>query len=187
MLTHKGTTELRTERVVLRRFTLDDASDVFENWANDDEVTKYLTWPTHSDSSITKLVLQDWISKYENPNFYNWAIELKEEKKVIGNISVVDLYEEADYASLGWCMGRAWWGKAIMPEAARAVLKYLFEECNFNRIDAEHDIANPKSGRVMQKIGMTYEGIKRQGGRNNQGIVDLAVYSVLRKEYERRI
>ena len=127
--------------------------------------------------------MSDWISKYKNENFYNWAIYLKAENKVIGNISVVDLYEEAEYATLGWCMGRFWWGKGIMPEAATAVLKYLFTECNFNRIDAEHDVANPKSGRVMQKIGMTFEGIKRQGGRNNQGIVDLKVYSILKNEY----
>ena len=182
MLTHKGTVELETERLILRRFRIEDYKDVFENWANDDEVTKYLTWPTHTDTSTTKLVLNDWISKYENSNFYNWAIEFKEEKAVIGNISVVDLYEEADYATLGYCMGHRWWGKEIMPEAARAVMKYLFTECNFNRLDAEHDVNNPKSGRVMQKIGMTFEGIKRGGGRNNQGIADMAVYAILRKE-----
>ena len=73
-----------------------------------------------------------------------------------------------------------------MPEAARAVLQYLFEEVGFNRIAAKHDKENTKSGRVMQKIGMTREGTLRASGKNNQGVVDEVYYSILKEEYEKK-
>ena len=74
-----------------------------------------------------------------------------------------------------------------MPEAAGTVLKFLFTETGFNRIAATHAGENPKSGRVMQKIGMQYEGTLRQAGRCNWGIVDEVWYSILKDEYMRRL
>ena len=70
-----------------------------------------------------------------------------------------------------------------MPEAGKEVVRYLFEEVGFNRIAATHAKNNPKSGRVMQKIGMTYEGILRKAGFCNQGVIDEVWYSILRDEY----
>ena len=58
---HIGTKNIETERLILRRFTLDDADAMYRNWASDDEVTKYLTWPAHSSVDITKMVLADWV------------------------------------------------------------------------------------------------------------------------------
>ena len=106
-----GTKRLETDRLVLRRFILEDAKDMFENWASDDEVTKFLTWPTHSSIEVTKHILEGWVSRYENEDFYNWAIELKESGKVIGNISVVELKERTECAEIGYCMSRSLWGK----------------------------------------------------------------------------
>ena len=183
MLSHNGTKTLETGRLVLRQFRVDDYMDMFKNWASEDAVTKYLTWPTHTNPDDTKMVLTDWSGKYCAKDFYNWAIELKSERSVIGNISVVLYREETMSANLGWCIGTRWWGKEIMPEAGRAVLKYLFEDVGFNRIAADHDKDNPKSGRVMQKIGMSYEGTLRRAGFNNQGIIDEVWYSILKDEW----
>ncbi len=184
MLNHQGTKKLETERLILRRFKIEDYVEMYNNWACEDAVTKFLTWQTHTNQDVTKSVLADWIPKYENKDFYNWAIELKEENRLIGNISVVSLREETLSAILGYCMGSKWWGKEIMPEAGKAVLKYLFEEVGFNRIAANHDKNNPKSGRVMQKIGMTYEGTLRSAGFCNQGIIDDVRYSILKSEWD---
>lgn len=182
-MNHQGTVTLETERLILRRFVIEDADEMYRNWASDDEVTKYLTWPTHADTEVTKTVLRSWISEYERPDHYNWGIELKADGQLIGNLAVVDHHEEKESAVLGWCMGRSWWGQGIMPEAAKSVIEYLLLEVGFNRIGACHDKNNPKSGRVMQKIGMQYEGILRANGRNNQGIIDEVWYSVLREEF----
>ncbi|MGP1427056.1 MAG: GNAT family N-acetyltransferase [Treponema sp.] len=184
MLNHQGTKKLETERLILRQFKIEDYVEMYNNWACEDAVTKFLTWQTHTNQDVTKSVLADWISKYANKDFYNWAIELKEENRLIGNISVVSLREETLSAILGYCMGSKWWGKEIMPEAGKAVLKYLFEEVGFNRIAANHDKNNPKSGRVMQKIGMTYEGTLRSAGFCNQGIIDDVWYSILKSEWD---
>lgn len=182
---HQGTIRMETDRLILRKFKMEDADVVFRNWTSDDEVTKYLTWPTHKNVSETRRVLEGWIQDYGNPDFYNWAIVLKEIGEPIGSISVIKYDEKTSSAAVGWCMGKPWWGQRIMPEAGRAVLKYLFEEVGFNRIAAQHDMNNPKSGRVMQKIGMIREGTLRASGKNNQGIVDEVYYSILKEEYDK--
>ena len=188
MLTHKGTKTIETDRLILRQFTMEDAPAMFRNWANDDEVTKHLTWPTHSDVEVTKMVLSDWTSHYAKPDFYNWAIVLKENgPEPIGNISVVGINKEVDAATMGYCMSRAHWRKGVMPEALKAVVDFLFDEVGFNRIEAEHDVNNPASGRVMEKAALRYEGTLRQSGRNNQGIVDLVWRAILRSDWEKDI
>ena len=71
-----------------------------------------------------------------------------------------------------------------MPEALMAVADYLFDVVGIKRLMATHDVNNPKSGRVMQKAGMKYEGTLRQAGYNMQGISDASVYSIIRSDRE---
>ena len=183
MLHHKGTVTIETDRLILRRFALEDAEAMYRNWASDDEVTKHLTWPTHSGVEISKMVLTDWTSHYPEPDFYNWAIVLKENgPEPIGNISVVGINKEVDAATMGYCMSRAHWRKGIMAEALTAVIAFLFDEVGFNRIEADHDPNNPASGRVMEKSGMRHEGILRQAGRSNQGIIDVSRWAILKSD-----
>ena len=183
-MNHLGTRRLETNRLILRPFTEADAEAIYRNWASDDEVTKYLTWPTHGSVEASKAYTGYCIQNYSNPQFYNWGIEWKETGEVIGNISVVNCVEEIVALELGWALGRKYWGRAIMPEAAAEVIRYLFEQVGAGRVSAGHDVNNPKSGRVMQKVGMKYEGTIRGAGRNNQGIVDMAIYGLLRSDYE---
>ena len=91
------------------RFTLDDAPAMFENWASDAEVTRFLTWQPHASVEVTRSVLADWVSSYEQPDFYQWAIELRELGEPIGSISVVELLEEVGSAEIGYCIGKSWW------------------------------------------------------------------------------
>lgn len=180
---HKGTIRLETDRLILRPFKIEDAEEVFNNWASDDEVTKYLTWPTHSSVEMSRSYMEFCINGYNEKNVYQWGMELKNSHELIGNISVVKIIDEIDSVELGWVIGRKWWGNGYTAEAAERLLEFFFTEVSVNRICAGHDIDNPNSGRVMQKIGMKYEGTLRQSGKNNQGIVDMANYSVLREEW----
>lgn len=187
MLNHKGTQTIETERLILRRFTMADAEPMFRNWASDDAVTKHLTWPTHSSVEVTKAVLTDWIGNYSKPDFYNWAIVLKENgPEPIGNISVVRIKENTLCATMGYCMSRTHWGKGIMAEALTALVAFLFDKVGFNRIEADHDVENPNSGKVMKKAGMTYEGTARQAGLNNRGIIDLCHWAILKSDRQRK-
>ena len=180
---NKGTRTLETDRLILRQFRIDDAENMFKNWASDPEVTRFLTWPPHVDVNLTRSLLDDWIGRYLDPAYYNWVIELKEIHEIIGNISVVKLDERTESADIGYCMGKAWWGKGIMPEALGAVIRYLFDGVGLNRVAACHDSNNPKSGRVMIKAGMKLEGVLRAAGINNQGICDEVWHSILKEEY----
>ena len=84
----------------------------------------------------------------------------------------------------GYCLGRRWWGRGIATEALRAVIDFLFAQVNFHRVAAVHDPNNPASGRVMQKAGMTREGMLRQSALIKGRFVDSVVYSILRDEWE---
>lgn len=184
-MNHIGTRIIETERLILRPFVMADATAMYENWASDPEVTKYVTWPPHSSVEVTRMLLWEWTDGYERPDRYNWGIVLKENGTLIGNISVVHLDEYVEACEIGYCMGKPWWGGGIMTEALKAVVDYLFENVGFNRICARHDPRNIGSGRVMQKAGMTYEGTLRQIYRNNTGICDAAYYSILRSEWRK--
>ena len=181
---HKGAICLETDRLILRPFKIEDAEEVFNNWASDDEVTKYLTWSTHSSVEMSRSYMEFCINGYNEKNVYQWGMELKNSHELIGNISVVKIIDEIDSVELGWVIGRKWWGNGYTAEAAERLLEFFFTEVSVNRICAGHDIDNLNSGRVMQKIGMKYEGTLRQSGKNNQGIVDVANYSVLREEWK---
>ncbi len=179
-----GTQKLETDRLILRRFVIEDAEDMYRNWASDPEVTKFLTWPAHASADISRMLLNDWISRYETGDYFNWAMEWKETGRVIGNISVVRLREDIDEAEIGYCMSRAFWGRGIMAEVLKAVLDYLFDAAGMNRVAACHDVNNPKSGRVMEKAGMKLEGVLRQSGKNNQGICDAVWHAMIRSDRE---
>lgn len=180
MLKQKGTQTIVTERLILRRFRREDAKAMYENWASDDEVTKFMSWPSHGDLAISEWVINDWLASYENDDYYQWGIEF--DGQVIGSIGVVSMNTDVEKAEIGYCIGKAWWHRGIMPEALKAVMDYLFDEVGFQRLEAGHDPRNPNSGRVMRKCGMQYEGTLRNFGRNNQGICDVSIYALLRNE-----
>ena len=181
---HIGTKVIETRRLILRPFTMEDAQPMFDNWASDPEVTKYLTWPAHGSVEITEMVLADWVAGYQRADQYKWAMVLKGGNgEPIGSIDACRVCDDLESAEIGYCMGRRWWGGGIMAEALTAVVGYLMGQVGMNQVSARHDVSNPNSGRVMQKAGMKFEGVLRQSARNNQGIVDMAHYSILKREW----
>lgn len=182
-MNHRGTKVLETERLILRRLVEEDAEKCFSNWMSDPEVTKFLTWPTHKNIDETRRVLRYWIAKYGDNAFYQWVIVLKESAEPIGTISVVSANEDIDAVEIGYCIGKRWWKQGYTSEALARVITFLFEEVKVNMVYASHDIENPNSGRVMRKCGMKYEGTMRQSKKNNRGIVDACMHSILAEEY----
>ena len=141
---------LETERLILRPFTLDDAEAMFSGWASDDEVTKYLTWPTHTSIEQTKAILTRWVAEYEQPERLNFAIVLKGEDKLIGGIDVVRYVDGMPV--IGYNLARAYWGRGIMTEACRRVLDYLFSQ-GYAAVKIDAIVENIGSNRVIQKCG----------------------------------
>ena len=180
---HLGTKTIETERLILRKARPEDAQPMFDNWASDDMVTRFITWQTYAKPEEADWRIAYLLGEYDDEKFYEWFIELKEIGQPIGSISAVHVSDQVELAHIGYCIGRRWWGQGIMPEALAAVIQFFFEQVGVNRVEACHDVNNPNSGRVMAKCGMTYEGTLRQSGWNNQGINDRAFYGILREEY----
>lgn len=84
-MTHKGTVTLETDRLILRRFTLDDSDAMFKNWASDPEVAKYLGWYPHESPNATRELLTKWCENYKSPHVYNWAIVPRNYTEPIGS------------------------------------------------------------------------------------------------------
>ena len=179
-MTHKGTKRLETERLMLRRFELSDAADMFKNWATNPNVTRFLTWQPHESIEVTRGILTEWVYSYAKPDFYQWAIVLKDTNEPIGSLSVVRINEAVDEVEIGYCIGEKWWRQGYTSEAFKRVIEYLFNEVGAKRICAKHDTENQNSGRVMKKCGLTYEGTLRRAGRNStKQVCDLAIYAIL--------
>ena len=185
-MNHQGTQRIETERLVLRRFSPSDAEAAFKNWCSDEEVTRFLTWPPHLDTSLTKQIVTQWAASYDDPTFYQWAIELRSLGEPIGAISAVNVNDNIDAIEVGYCLGRPWWHQGIMSEAFGATIDFFFRDVQAQRVWAEHDVANPHSGMVMKHCGLSYEGTLRRANLNNQGVVDTCIYSILRSEWEGR-
>lgn len=178
-----GTQRIETDRLILRRYKIEDADAMYKNWASDSEVTKFLTWQPHSSVDVSRSIIEDWLKKYSDKKYYQWAIVLKDNgNEPIGGISVVHMNEDISMVHIGYCLGRAWWRRGIMSEALKAVTDFMFDTVEVNRVEARHDPRNPNSGKVMQKCGMKYEGTLRSADRNNQGICDACYYALLRSE-----
>lgn len=182
-MNHCGTQQLETKRLILRRYVREDAAAMYQNWASDEAVTKYLTWPAHTSLEVSERVTEDWVKSYADERYYHWAITVKENgDEPVGDIAVVNMKEDISMVHIGYCIGKAWWHQGITSEALKAVMDFMFDIVDVNRIEARHDPRNPNSGKVMEKCGMKYEGTLRSADRNNQGICDACCYALLKSE-----
>ena len=174
--------ELKTDRLVLRPFQLEDVDDVLA-YANDPELARYvplIPQPyTRRDAEqfVAKNILGPWGT---NPTF---AIVL--DATVIGGINLT-IIEDHEIASLGYGIARAHWGKGLTVEAARAVVDLSFTRFGLAKVYATADLRNKRSWRVMEKIGMTREGVLRSHRKVREERIDEVYYGVLREEWEKR-
>lgn len=140
-----------TKRLTLRKIELTDSKAIYE-YARDPEVVRYVTFEAHDSLERTK----EGIANYFLPNrLSTWAIVDKMSKKLIGTI---DLRVTADSASFGWILNKQYWGRGLMPEAASCLRDFAFNDLKLTVLTADHFADNPKSGCVMQKIGMKKMG-----------------------------
>jgi len=168
---------METERLILRRFTMDDAQAMFDLWTGDPAVAEYCVWPAHESVDVSRELIALWMEECRAPDRYEWCIEVKGVGPR-GSIGIVKVDEEAETVEIGYCLSRGCWGMGYVPEAAQAVIRLMFETVGARRVTAKHDVDNPKSGRVMQKCGMRYLETRKNGVVNNHGLRDVAVYAI---------
>lgn len=179
-----GTKNLETERLFLRRIKKEDYLEAFNNWCNREGVDKYVLWERHSSPEVTLKQFTEWESKYDDPKTFRWIVGIKETNQLIGTIDVSSRFIKYGSCEIGYCYGDQFWNKGYATEALKAVIKYLFEECDADLINAEFLNNNPASGKVMEHAGLKFEGILRsriidkENKRN-----DLISYSITKEEY----
>jgi len=158
---------------------------MFSNWANDMDVCRFMRWTPHKDKEESRDILNGWLEAYSRESFYQWAITLKTSKEPVGAIALAVINEYDLCGDIGYCIGKKHWGRGIVTEALKAVLNFAFTSVGFNRIEAYHSINNPASGKVMQKAGMTFEGMAKQKYRSITGFEDSNMYSIIKEDFDR--
>ncbi len=172
-MNNKGTVVLETERLILRKFKLEDVEEIFKNWGSDDEVTKYVRWSTHKTIEDTKEYLENVMQKYENDEF-EWALTLKDTGELIGAMGT--FVSEDDRIEIGYNTARKHWRNGYTTEALRAVMNYLINEVGIRRFRCSHAKLNPASGAVMQKVGFKYVKDEYVEKFDKSAIFDTKVY-----------
>ena len=174
--------ELETERLLLRKMRLDDARAMFA-YASDPEVTRYVLFETHRSIEDSEAFLRLAVEGYERGDFGGWGVVLKDSGAFVGTCGVDYGYApEHARAELGYVLSREHWGKGLIPEAVRAVIRFGFGRMELNRIQARCMAENTASARVMEKAGMTYEGTLREYQLIKGAYRDMKFYSILRRE-----
>lgn len=176
-----GPVTLRTARLVLRPFELTDVDDVFA-YARDPVWGRFLPVPSpyeykHAAEYVARSVLTSWSTA---PVF---AMCL--DGKVVGAINI-GIHARNATAEMGYSISQEHWGKGLVAEAVSKGMTWTFEAFDLAKITAETDVANGQSWRVMEKLGMTREGVlrsERPSDAHPGSRQDVVVYSILREEH----
>ena len=155
-------------------------------YSRDPEVARHVLWDAHTSIGESRGYLRYAVRQYRQDMPASWGIEFKENHRLIGTIGFMWINRDHHSAEVGYSLARDYWNRGIMSEALEAVLDEGFLNLGLHRIEAQHEVDNPASGRVMAKCGMLYEGCVRGRLYNKGRYVDVALYAILREDYLRR-
>jgi ribosomal-protein-alanine N-acetyltransferase len=178
----KDLPQLETPRLLLRRMRLDDAEDMFA-YASDPEVTKTLTFETHLSTDDSLTFLRTVVEGYARGDTAQWGIEHREPGRFIGTIGFNEIHQGGYVGAVGYALNRAFWGQGLMTEALKAVIDFGFRHMGLRRIEAVCRVDNIGSYRVMEKAGMQFEGIMRDGLYAKGRLESVRLYAILRRDY----
>jgi ribosomal-protein-alanine N-acetyltransferase len=173
---------LETERLVLRRMTLDDAEDYYA-FASDPLVTLHTIWSAHSSMEDSLHYLKGVLQKYENHDSFHWGIVLKESNRLIGRNGLIRCDIANQKAEIGYGISSRYWNKGIVTEATQAIFQYAFEQLDFHRIEGRCSLNNIGSAKIMEKLGMRFEGVLREQLKIQGHFLDQRMYAILSKDY----
>ena len=150
---------IQTERLILRKPCMEDALAIFEGYAQDPEVTRYLVWKPHRNIRDTEEFLLACGQLWRTGKDFAYSITLKEDDKLIGMFGLHPMNLKIE---VGYALAHPYWGKGYMTEALCAVIDWAFTQPDIFRVQATCDVDNLGSARVMKKAGMEREGLLRR-------------------------
>lgn len=176
---------IQTERLQLRRAVSTDAETIFSSYGQDPEVSKYLTWRPATSVDQTRSFLVECERLWVEGRSFAWAITLTASDRLVGMIEA-RINEEG--MELGYVVARQFWSQGIATEATRAVIDWALDDSSVTRIWAYTDVENMASARVLEKAGMTNEGLRDRYG-NHPNVApeprDCWIYAVSRQRAPR--
>lgn len=175
-------TALETERLVLRGLKIEDADDMYE-YASISKTAEYLTWEKHPHRAYTVELIRYLQKEYLQSRYYDFAVVLKSNDKMIGTAGFTSYDEKNSVAEAGYVINPLYQNNGYATEALSAILNFAFCELGINRVEARYIKENTASYCVMKKCKMTFEGIMRQRLLNKGKYCDIGVCSILKNEY----
>lgn len=156
-----GAQEIKTERLLLRPFHIEDAKSAMDNWAGDEAVQGMYGEPAYRTVEEVKSLLQKYISEYVTGYTYRWAVIEMESGECIGQIAYFLVNQTGSWGEIEYAIGTAYQGKGYATEATKAVIDYGFKNIGFHKVQICVRPSNIKSKRVIEKCGFEYEGMLR--------------------------
>lgn len=176
---------LETPRLILRAMRVTDAPDMFD-YARRPEVTTYLLWTPHEDIGHTREYLTYIGQRYRTGDFFDWAIEDRASGRMIGTCGFTSFNYEADSGEIGYVLNPDFQGRGLCTEAVLRVIRFGFEDLQLHRLEARFMQGNDKSCRLMERVGMHFEGWSRDAMKVRGVYRTIGTCSILAREYGQR-
>jgi RimJ/RimL family protein N-acetyltransferase len=152
--------KIDTKRLLLRKPMMEDASPIFKLYAQDQDVTRYLTFKPHQSIEETKTFLKRCLNNWKNETSFPWTIIRMKDNQLVGMVEIVSLDQSG--IQLGYVLAKSYWGNGYMTEVLRKIIDWAFRQNDTYRVWAMCDIENIASTRVMERAGMQREGVLRR-------------------------
>ncbi len=178
--------QLETENLFLREIKLSDAEAVFQ-FFSDDEVLKYHDVEAFVSVEQAQMLINSLHERFKNKWGIRWGIAKKDDNMIIGTCGYGGWVKNSLRAGIGYELAKPYWHQGIMTEALSAMLKFGFEKMELNRIEATVMLDNIASMKLLEKLGFIDEGILREYGYWKGEFHDLKMFSLLKRDYERRV
>lgn len=173
---------LRTPRLILRKLLKSDAEDMYE-YASNPTVSRFLLWDAHPSPKYTLKYLAYLQGRYRAGEFYDWALIDRKSGKMIGTCGFTSFDFQNNSAEVGYVLNPDYWHCGIAAEALFEVLHFAFAVLGLNRVEAKYMLGNEDSRHVMEKCGMTFEGVARDAIFAKGRYISIGICSVLRREF----
>ena len=168
---------IETERLILRKVVPADAADLFA-YGRDPEVARHVLWDAYRSEAEARMYVRYLQRQYRGDQPTSWGIVHKTDRKMIGTIGFMWWNHDHNSTEVGYSLSRSYWNHGYMSEALSPIIDFAFEQMCVHRVEAQHESDNPASGRVMEKVGMCYEGTLRGRVYNKGRYADMALYAI---------
>ncbi len=174
---------IQTQRLVLRKLTMEDLYDGYERIGSDGEVSRYLRWEPHQDIGETLAVLEQILEGYDRGDCLCWGVEL-EEDGLIGVVTLEPLAGETQNWEFQVMLGKPWWNQGYGTEAADAILRFAREHLDGQGIVGLRLAENEAAGKMMEKLGMVSQGWEKGAVEKHGHSVDVERYAYPQEEHQ---